>query len=178
METEREEEVPDINSDVPLPSVREIREFRKQFEKNLKWRKNYRKEQINPFQLQQDARILREMQEIMSMKTDLHFTGLILDRRHNQSAAVNVKAAAMDPPIETENKKPTPRNSYYSFKSNNYQSSFYDSSDSDESYKPRSSKHVKLQMPGSNLKIRRTLSPIKESFFQPTPNYKTRSYRY
>ena len=175
METEGLDEPTDINIEVPMPSVKEIREFRKQFEKQLNWRKRYRKQKINPFELKQEARILREMQELMNIKTDIHFSALVLDRRHYQSASVFERAALVDKPIETSNGlKSSLKTSNYSNRSNNFQSSFYDSSDSEESYKPKNSKHVKLQMPN----LRRSLSPVKESFFKPSPNYKTRSYRF
>ena len=168
---ENQPEPDDINIEVPLPSLQEINAFKKEFEKLLKWRKRNKKERINPYQFQQEIRILRETQEILNMKYDRHFAALVLDRRHYQSASIFENAATLDPPTQEEPKRSNIKNYSYFTRSSNLESD----SDDDNSYKPRSFKKVVL---ATRIRSPDVTGTYRSSFFQPTPETKFRPRRF
>ena len=106
------------------PSISQIHEFRKEFEKRLKWRKS---RYINEHVLLQEKRILSEMQHTNAMNMDLSNAAYRLDTRRLQAQEVFMNALnhKSEPPATTSlgssNRKRT-----------NYPSSFKKANDSSD----------------------------------------------
>ena len=165
-------EVQEFNGEVPMPTAKQLAEFRKNFEQKLKWRKKYRKNQINYQILRQEARILREEQEILLMRNDLNLSAIVLDQRHYQVASVLQAAQNTDPLQEVKVEPKTTSSFKYSTNSTGQRKygSFFENFSSDE--EPQNPpKRMALQKIGT-----RSVDD-NGSFFKATPQYSKRPQR-
>ena len=107
MEYDSDEEIgkEELSNKYQGPSIEQIKTFRKEFAKRLKWRKS---NSVTPFILIQEKRKLREFQEINMMSLDLSDAALKIDLRKFQQKNIVLRSINENciPNDEKRTKKP------------------------------------------------------------------------
>ena len=146
------------------PSLKQIREFKKEFEKRLKWRKS---NLVNEHLLLQEKRILNEIQHTNYMSTSLSNASYKLDIRRLQAQEVYMHAKNQDFSPPQRNTSLSRMNASSNISNSTFnKNSFVSDSDSDDGF---NSLILKAKNPSNS----RYNAPKKEEMFQKESSLKS-----